>query len=250
MKKVLSTLIISSLIWLIYSNEKLTTSYYNLKSDKIKNNFKILQISDMHDSNKSKSIIKKTKKEKPDIIVITGDLIDRQYAAMYSFVNELTNIAPVFYVSGNHETVKPHYKEILNELEDAGAVVLKQQTMKLGNVSISGIEDSSIIDAASAMSKISIQDNYNILLAHHPEKVEHYARKGFDLVLSGHAHGGQIIIPGVGGLYSPNQGKFPKYYKGLFQKNKTKMIVCAGVGGPRPRINNPPEICVITIRSK
>ena len=126
MKKVLSTLIISSLIWLIYSNEKLTTSYYNLKSDKIKNNFKILQISDVHDSNKSKNIIKKAKKEKPDIIVITGDLIDRQYAAMYSFVNELTDIAPVYYVSGNHETVKPHYKKVLNELEDAGAVVLNQ----------------------------------------------------------------------------------------------------------------------------
>ena len=172
-------------------------------------------------------------------------------------IKQIVNIAPVYYVSGNHEHQSGKYQELIVLLEQCGVFVLennKQIITKQGeSIAILGIKDKSVnsnyqkvLSVLTEMEKEDIQ----ILLSHRPELLDVYSQYDIDMVLTGHAHGGQIRIPFVGGIFAPHQGFFPKYTNGVHTKNNTTMIISRGLGNSTfPfRINNRPELIVIDLQ--
>ncbi len=279
-KKVIITLavIISCLIlvsiYFYYENTKLQTSNYEIIKSKIPsdfNNYKIVQVSDLHNTksrNLTDELIKEIQRERPNIIVITGDLIDANKTNIdtaINFIEKIQNVAPIYFVSGNHESSISNYSKLQEKLQENNVTILdnKLEVLKINESSInligiddprmaheSFVDDSEIIKAE--IDKIGYDTNkYTILLSHRPELFDTYVEKNIDLVLAGHAHGGQIRLPFIGGVIAPNQGLFPKYTSGIFEKNQTNMIVSRGIGNSiLPfRINNRPELVVVTLKS-
>ena len=262
-------------LYLYYENNYLQVSNYTIESNKIPkifDGFKVVQISDFHNTKSKKltnDLVEEIENSKPDIIVLTGDLIDSyklNINTAISFVKKITSIAPVYYVTGNHEARIESYEEFKDKLEENKVIILdgKLEIIKKENseINLIGIDDPSFNfntyrDDSTIIqdSLISIQydkNKFSILLSHRPELIETYAKNNFDLVLSGHAHGGQIRIPFIGGLIAPNQGLFPKYTSGVYEIDDTKMIVSRGIGNSiLPfRVNNRPELVVIELKNK
>lgn len=272
---VITCLLILCNLYFYYENTKLSISNYNIVNEKIPssfNNFKIIQISDLHNTKYKKltdQLVKKMEYEKPNIIVLTGDLIDSNKTNIdraIQFIKKIKNIAPIYFVSGNHESSISEncYNELKEKLTENQVIILddKIDTLKVSNseINLIGISDpkmthigylkeSEIIE--NELNSIDYDNSkYSILLSHRPELFNNYVEKNIDLVLSGHAHGGQIRIPFIGGVVAPNQGLFPKYTNGKFEQNKTVMIVSRGIGNSilPYRINNRPELVIITLR--
>ena len=262
-------------IYLHYENTKLQVSSYNIINHNIPvdfNNYKIVQISDFH-NNKSNALtndlIKEIEKQKPNIIVLTGDLIDSNkidIEVATDFIKNINNIAPIYFISGNHESNISSYPELKEQLEKNRVIVLDNKTEVLkineSEINLIGIDDprmahenfvsdSEIIKVELDNAKYN-ENKYSILLSHRPELFDTYAEKELDLILVGHAHGGQIRIPFIGGIVAPNQGFFPKYTSGIFEENKTTMVVSRGIGNSiLPfRINNRPELVIVTLNNK
>lgn len=211
-------------------------------------------------------LVEKIVEEKPDLIVFTGDLIDyRKYDEIPSLtlMEKLVKIAPTYYVTGNHEWNSGKYDSLEQELLDIGVGVLRNQTVEIKrgheHIFLSGVDDPAFeknTEDTQLMEKfltgVDMQsDTFHILLSHRPELFSLYADDGFDLVFTGHAHGGQFRLPLIGGLVAPNQGLFPKYTEGEHQMGQTTMIVSRGLGNSiiPVRIFNRPEIVVVTLRS-
>ena len=262
-------------LYLYFENNYLQVSIYTVESSKIPKDFtgfKIVQISDFHNTKFKKltnDIIKEIKNSNPNIIVITGDLIDAYKTNIdiaISFVEKINDIAPIYYVTGNHEARIENYEEFKNKLEENKVTILddKLEVIKKDNseINLIGIDDPSFNFNTYSDDSTIVEDNltsiqfdknkFNILLSHRPELIDTYAKNNFDLVLTGHAHGGQIRIPFIGGLIAPNQGLFPKYTSGAYEMGNTKMIVSRGIGNSiLPfRINNRPELVVIELKNK
>lgn len=264
------TILILLIIWIAYGNTDLEIYKYNVKSEDIPSgfdNFRIVQISDLHNAEfgeNNEKLLLMLKQADADIIAITGDMIDSRNTDIdvaISFAQKAVNIAPVYYVNGNHESrVLGEYEKLKQGLTDAGVNILENSSadITIGDEAITliGINDPTfrmdIVDdtmeqniAHQLVNVIPDNDNYKVLLAHRPEYFDVYAGK-VDLVLSGHAHGGQFRIPFIGGLVAPGQGFFPEYYEGSHIKENTEMIVSRGIGNSIIpfRINNKPEIIV------
>lgn len=263
-------ILILLIIWIAYGNTDLEIYKYNVKSEDIPSefdNFRIVQISDLHNAEfgeNNEKLLLMLKQADADIIAITGDMIDSRNTDVdvaISFAQKAVNIAPVYYVNGNHESrVLGEYEKLKQGLTDAGVTILENSSadITIGDETISliGINDPTfrmeLVDdtmeqniAHQLVNVIPDNDNYKVLLAHRPEYFDVYAGK-VDLVLSGHAHGGQFRIPFIGGLVAPGQGFFPEYYEGSHIKENTEMIVSRGIGNSIIpfRINNKPEIIV------
>jgi len=264
------TVLILLIIWIAYGNTDLEIYKYNVKSEDIPSefdNFRIVQISDLHNAEfgeNNEKLLLMLKQADADIIAITGDMIDSRNTDVdvaISFAQKAVNIAPVYYVNGNHESrVLGEYEKLKQGLTDAGVNILENSSadIAIGDEAITliGINDPTfrmeLVDdtmeqniAHQLEDVIPDNDNYKVLLAHRPEYFDVYAGN-VDLVLSGHAHGGQFRIPFVGGLVAPGQGFFPEYYEGSHIKENTEMIVSRGIGNSIIpfRINNKPEIIV------
>lgn len=264
------TVLILLIIWIAYGNTDLEIYKYNVKSEDIPSefdNFRIVQISDLHNAEfgeNNEKLLLMLKQADADVIAITGDMIDSRNTDVdvaISFAQKAVNIAPVYYVNGNHESrVLGEYEKLKQGLTDAGVNILENSSadIAIGDEAITliGINDPTfrmdIVDdtmeqniAHQLVNVIPDNDNYKVLLAHRPEYFDVYAGK-VDLVLSGHAHGGQFRIPFIGGLVAPGQGFFPEYYEGSHIKENTEMIVSRGIGNSIIpfRINNKPEIIV------
>lgn len=264
------TVLILLIIWIAYGNTDLEIYKYNVKSEDIPSefdNFRIVQISDLHNAEfgeNNEKLLLMLKQADADIIAITGDMIDSRNTDIdvaISFAQKAVNIAPVYYVNGNHESrVLGEYEKLKQGLTDTGVTILENSSadITIGDETITliGINDPTfrmdIVDdtmeqniAHQLVNVIPDNDNYKVLLAHRPEYFDVYAGK-VDLVLSGHAHGGQFRIPFIGGLVAPGQGFFPEYYEGSHIKENTEMIVSRGIGNSIIpfRINNKPEIIV------
>lgn len=264
-------ILILLIIWIAYGNTDLEIYKYNVKSEDIPSefdNFRIVQISDLHNAEfgeNNEKLLLMLKQADADIIAITGDMIDSRNTDIdvaISFAQKAINIAPVYYVNGNHESrVLGEYEKLKQGLIDAGVTILENSSadITIGDEAITliGLNDSSFtmeeyVDdtmmqnvSHQLMSVVPDNDNYKVLLAHKPHYFDAYAGK-VDLVLSGHAHGGQFRIPFIGGLVAPGQGLFPEYYEGSYIKEDTEMIVSRGIGNSIIpfRINNKPEIVV------
>ena len=271
---VIFLLIIVLGIWIAWGNSALMVNKYIVENDKIPekfHGFRIAQISDLHNAefgDENKDLLVLLSQIEPNVIVLTGDLIDSRHTDMniaLDFASKAVQIAPVYYVTGNHEARVPEYEELKTGLTDLGVTVLENQKVQITkdgeSITLMGIQDPSFrtdylfgdAERVSRQAITSLQnasDGYTVLLSHRPELFDLYVDAGIDLVFSGHAHGGQFRLPFVGSLVAPNQGFFPKYDAGQFIKENTTMIVSRGVGNSIIpfRINNPPEIVVVELK--
>jgi len=260
-------------IWVTLDNALIHTTYTNVQIKGLPKSFtgyRIVQVSDLHNNmygiNQS-YLISRIKAAKPNIIVITGDLVDRNTADVdnaMAFVERAVEIAPVFYVSGNHEAdILDKYMDLMIRMGKVGVVELENKTYTIiseqGIIKIAGIRDPafdwgrSSAETADAEIKKTLEgtekDQVTILLSHRPELLKTYADIGLDLVLTGHAHGGQVRLPFIGPIYSPSQGLFPKLTSGLYREGETQMYVSRGIGnGIAPyRFNDGPELAVLIL---
>lgn len=253
-------------------DNRLEVSHYTVKSDKIPekfDNFRILHLSDFH-CDSTAGLVDAIKNENPDIICVTGDMTHDtgSIEPFISLLQQIIKISPVYIVSGNHDVWRNDYSQLVEKCREIGAVVLEDESIIINkecdSISISGINDPYSVNHDKickkidiSISKISKIDGFNILLFHRANLLDMFKDCGFDLILSGHMHGGQFRIPGVGGVVSPKtnfMGKgrifFPKYFGGEYSLNNTKMIVSRGIGNPTilPRVFNRPEICTIILK--
>lgn len=260
------------ILWLLWGNTALEVNTYKLSSDRIPmefDGFRIAQISDFHNTEfgeGNRKFLELLSDARPDIIVITGDLVDSRRTDVEVSLNlarELTKIAPVYYVSGNHEARIGEYQRLQNGLTDAGVTVLKDQVITLDRngayIQLAGIDDPAFRwgddaeSTARVLAEILPENSlYTIVLSHRPELFETYVDSEVDLVFSGHAHGGQFRLPFVGGLFAPKQGFFPEYDAGVYEKDNTAMIVSRGIGNSiiPLRFNNRPEIVLAELRAE
>ena len=268
-------ILICLIAWIIWGNTALEVNDFEIVSDRIPqgfDGFRIAQVSDLHNARfgeDNAKLIEMLSQTEPDIIVLTGDLIDSRNTDVETaldFARQAVEIAPVYYVSGNHEARVTAYMDLKMGLVSAGVIVLENQIVEITrgqeHITLIGIDDPSFQesylfgDAAGVTEQVigdlqEASDGYTILLSHRPELFDVYVATGMDLVFSGHAHGGQFRLPFIGGLVAPNQGFFPEYDAGQFTEEKTTMIVSRGVGNSiiPVRVNNRPEIVVVTLFS-
>lgn len=257
-----------------YENNSITITEIAFKNDKIPEEFKgykILQISDLHNKefgSKQNKILSKIEKIKPDVIVITGDLIDSDKTDIdvaMDLINKAIDIAPIFYVSGNHEAWSCSYDTLKPKLEEAGVVVLDNEKKEISkdksSIEIIGLSDISFTDSdeleytgygkiEGLLDNLAPKNNkFKILLSHRPELFDIYSNSNVDLVFAGHAHGGQFRLPFIGGLIAPDQGFLPKLTEGIHTMNNTSMIISRGLGNSiiPVRVFNRPELIVVTL---
>ena len=263
---------VAIVIWIAWGNSALMVNEIKITNDKIPQSFegfRIAQVSDLHNAELGKDnnkLIEKLNECEPDIIVLTGDLIDSNHTNLevaLSFAQQAVKIAPCYFVTGNHEAwVGSQYEELKTSLENAGVTVLQDEAIELNYgdecIQLIGLNDPDFSERDSflsesiletKLSEINISNGFTILLSHRPEHFNVYQNKNIDLVLSGHAHGGQFRLPFLGGVIAPNQGLFPKYDAGTYTENGTTMIVSRGIGNSIIpfRVNNRPEIVLVEL---
>lgn len=252
--------------FLYVNNNWLTVTNHTVESSEIPSSFdgyRIVQISDLHDATfgeNQQRLVNKIKQAKPNMIVITGDLIDSNRYDLpnsLALIEEIVELTEVYYVTGNHEVATNDVEHIKEELTTRGVRVLSNETVNITrdgmSISLTGIEDP--LKGATATQMIDSSnvpnDAFSILLAHRPEDFQSYIDAGMDITFSGHAHGGQFRIPFVGGLVAPGQGYFPTYTAGIHEDGQSKLIVSRGLGNSiiPIRLFNLPEIVVVTLKS-
>lgn len=238
--------------------------------------FQIAHVSDLHDRRfpgGPERLAAVIRAESPDIIAVTGDLIDRHHpdiAAAMGFMRLAVTIAPVYYVTGNHEHMSGQNEPLKEQLAEAGVHILDDASETIeragGSFVIAGLCDPACFNRRSnganktvlaereaALRRLAPSGQaFFLLLSHKPELMPLYACCGVSLALCGHAHGGQVRLFGIQGLYAPSQGIFPKYTGGEYQSGDTVMIVSRGLGGrfTRLRVFNRPEVVMVTLKAE
>ena len=266
--------VLSLLGWaLVWGNTALVTADVLVCSNGIPEAFdayKIVQISDLHDAQigeNNEKLIAMTAETEPDCIVLTGDFVDSSRfhpELSLSVAESLVKIAPVYYVSGNHEAILPDedYQALTDGLRALGVCVLEDESAELTrggqSIRLIGLTDIGFHPGTleekkdalrTALSALLPEDEFSVTLAHRPELMDVYTECGAPLVLSGQAHGGQIRLPGIGGLIAPGQGLFPKYTEGKYEENGTTLVVSRGIGNSvlPLRVNDRPQIVVVQL---
>lgn len=245
---------------LLWGNTNLGLTTYTLSEKTLPeafDGFRIAHISDLHNTEigrKNSRLLNMLREAEPDMIAITGDLVDSRDTNVdvaISFLKEAVKIAPCYYITGNHEVrLKPAVLDsLLSEIKQTGTVILDDREVVLqrseDSIAVAGRGWSS----TTGVDHFTFFEGYRILLNHTPEMFANCVFAGYDLVLSGHNHGGQVRIPFLGGLYAPRQGIFPKYDAGVFSLRETDMVVSRGIGNSSfpLRVNNPPELVLIIL---
>ena len=258
--------------WIVWDNNRITVTEYTIKDNEIPESFsgyRIVQISDLHNAefgSENELLLNNIRLLQPDIIVLTGDLIDSYHTDVdisLAFVRQAVQIAPTYYVFGNHEVRIPDaYRRLKAGMEDAGVVILDESILLKRDsevLALVGVPDPSALGVDSqAYTKAidslleerkSDRSTYSVLLCHRPEVFDAFVENGVDLVFTGHTHGGQIRLPLIGAVFAPDQGLIPAYDAGIFTKEDTTMIISRGLGNSSfPfRVDCPPEIVVATL---
>lgn len=272
-------------LYIKYNVNTLEVTKYVVENKKVPKEFdgyNIVQISDLHSKlfgENNKKLIQKIKSLNPDIVVVTGDLIDGEnnnYNVALDFMKEISKLYRVYYIIGNHEQkalikkYKDEYKDYFNKLHQMDFVNLDNNKVEIvkgnSNINLYGLtvpyscykylfdnQETTSIDSDFLEEKLGKVDReqFNILLAHTPFYFDEYEKWGADLTLCGHVHGGIVRLPFVGGLLSPDRKFFPKYDLGKYIKNKSTMIVSKGLGGSKVliRVNCKPEIVNIKLKN-
>ena len=263
--------------YIYYQNNAIALSHYDISDPDIPesfDDFHIVQVSDLHNKDFKGQLLEKIKNVEPDLIVVTGDVIDRNRTDIpvaIEALKEMRKLSPVYIVSGNHEIASGDYETLKEELEKIDVVNLDNEGLTIDRdgeqIGLIGLEDPLLLtldeinewgsgqavmeDNLKTLLK-EVDTDYTVLLSHRAELIDVYSAGEADLVFTGHAHGGQIRIPFIGGLFSPTQGLFPEYTNGVYEELETKMIVSRGLGNSifPARINNRPDLVVVTLHSK
>ena len=273
---VVAAVLIALVVWIAWGNTALELNTYTVTSSRLPQSFdgyRIAHVSDLHNAEMGKGnekLLAMLREVDPDMIAITGDIIDSRNTNVeiaLQFAQEAVKIAPCYYVSGNHEARVNEYEELKTGLISAGVIILEDTQTEISiaghTITLIGVNDPSFQtdylfgDSETVMSSKLAKlhtdgEVFTILLSHRPELFDTYTDYDVDLVLSGHAHGGQFRLPFVGGLVAPNQGLFPEYDAGLYTEVNTNMLVNRGVGNSiLPfRFNNRPEVILIELQAK
>lgn len=269
----------------IFSCKKISVPEYELGKPGT-GEIRIAHVSDMHSNDygdKDGLLVRTIRETRPDLIVMTGDIFDidmgasKTFANVRDFMTGIAGLCPIYYVLGNHEFYADE-QPFLSAIASYGATVLTDEAVEVSVAGrplvIAGLADPLLDltkeqrinkdedDKAAYRARIAVLARKTtelketsgcpaVLLAHRPEYIEDYAQYGFDLIFSGHAHGGQWIIPGhVNGLYAVGQGFFPKYAGGLYTLGGTNFIVSRGLSYQKPafpRFGNPPELPLVRL---
>ena len=259
----------------LYKEDKdIVTTRYVHKSDRVPyafDGYRIIQVSDFHNARfgrRSRDLLAKIKEADGDVIFVTGDIIDRRTPYLkrsLQFIDQLTEILPAYYVTGNHEAHYKHFEKLERAIgqSDMKNISRTDDRLYIGNeyIHLLGLEDlwfygeeedPMIMDRFEMSLRERLQDKddrLTLLMAHRPDQIDLYSRFPIDLVFTGHAHGGQIRLPFVKGLYAPHQGILPKYTEGVHTKNGTSVVISRGLGNSRfPfRVFNHPEIVIVEL---
>lgn len=270
------SIVIVIILFCNFQNKHIETTHYTYAAELLGadlEGYRIVQISDLHNAKFGKDnqkLVDRIRECEPDMIVLTGDLVDSNHTNVdraVQFVDEIVKIYPVYYVTGNHEywLEASEYDELMSGLTGAGAVILDDQVVEISRgdakFRLVGLDDKSLADgtlgtllnnAQNVAHEDSEKKEFTVVLAHEPQYFARYASTGVDLVLSGHAHGGQFRLPFVGGIVAPDQGFFPEYTAGEYYINGTEMIVSRGLGNSviPVRLFNYPEIVCVELKTK
>ena len=263
---ILPVLAILVVLTLIALDERLILRTYTVASPKLTAEVRLAVVTDFHSSDNADDVVAMVASCAPDAVLLVGDLFDddtqnRPPERTLSLMRQLSAQYPCYYVSGNHEAWTGEMDALYQQTEEAGVTVLRMSsgvlTVRGQRIALCGIPDpyEMVFSGApdteeqirQAMENVDSAD-FTVLLAHRPELLAKYAQFPLDLVVSGHAHGGQVRIPGVlNGLYAPNQGWFPKLAGGAYTQDGTTLIVSRGlaVRTRLPRIFNRPEVVLV-----
>lgn len=270
-----ATIIICGVIFAYYQTTAVKTTVIDVKSDRIPHEFdgmKIVQLSDLQNSKYPRfyeKIAVQTVAQHPDFIVFTGDIIDRRKYNINNaeeFLKMICGIAPIYFVSGNHEAWCGKYDEVLSLLQKYNVQILDDKSVDIikngAKITLYGVDDPGFIthdtrgaDCPEFIDRLHRLHNddgsYGILLTHRPEYIDAYADSGYNLVFCGHAHGGQFRLPFIGALYAPHQGLFPKLTSGVHKCGGTTEIISRGLGSGKLQFRtfNRPEIIAVTLKS-
>lgn len=264
-------IVITLLLFCNFQNKHLETTHYTYEAEQLGvdlDGYRIVQISDLHNAKFGKNnqkLVDRIRECAPDMIVLTGDLVDSNHTNVdraVQFVDEIVKICPVYYVTGNHEywLDTSEYEKLMDGLASVGVIILDDQVVEISRgdakFRLVGLDDKSLADGTLGMLLNNVQNvahedsekkEFTVSLAHEPQYFARYAGTGVDLVLSGHAHGGQFRLPFVGGIVAPDQGFLPEYTAGEYYMNGTEMIVSRGLGNsviPVRLFNYPEIVCV------
>lgn len=242
--------------FLIWQNNSIVVTEYAKQNSDLKeafNGFTIVQVSDLHSKNFKGKLLTEIAKQNPDIIVITGDLIDmsdKNFDIAERFIRQAVNIADIYFASGNHEELSSIYLQFIDMLNKYGVYILNNRQSEIirdnESINIYGFSDSRYpIDNTISLPEA----DFNIVLCHRPHEPSIFSKIGADLVFAGHAHGGQVRIPLVGPLVAPDQGFFPKYTEGMRDFENTSLVISRGLGNSilPLRIFNRPELVVVKL---
>lgn len=258
-------IIVALLCFFRYENYHLVVTeftYVNESVENYPNVYRIVQISDLHNAvfgRNHRTLVDKITELAPDMVVITGDIVDSNHTdidAAIELVDQLAELYPVYYVTGNHEywLDEGDRRRLFEEMEQAGAVLLFNEAVTVnasgGTFDLIGLDDKSLADdTLKALLSECDSETLNIVLAHEPQYIEKYAVTDADLVLCGHAHGGQFILPLIGPVVAPDQGLFPQYTSGAYRMEDMTMFVSRGLGNSiiPVRLFNYPEVVYIDL---
>lgn len=267
-------LFVALVIWGVYCDNTIAITNYCVNNTKNDAKLKFVVITDLHNKEygeKDADLAELVKEQNPDFIAVCGDMVNRgdpDTTKMKDVLEKLSKIAPTYCCLGNHErdNAAEFGTDFKSETNSTGAVLLDNEYIKFTkngkSVLIGGMSDYPYYEFYTPDDDVpsrtlweefaeKAKNNFTILLHHQPEYIAEDAKKtDIDLIVCGHTHGGQIQLPFIGGVIAPNQGLFPKYDKGEFDLDGTKMIVCAGLSNTVfiPRINNQVELGVVTIK--
>lgn len=242
---------------------------YGFRTSKLdtKVTLRLVTLADLHShiyGREQQDLIRQIKKAEPDIIVMVGDMIDdeKPITGMTLLLEEIQGIAPIYYVTGNHEYWSGHIEEIKQYMRRYHVTILENEyqviTIKGQSLVLAGLEDVAGFgdealwetQAKESFKQLEHESRYKILLSHRPDLVEVYKQLPFDLVIAGHTHGGIVRIPYISnGFFAANQKLFPDYVGGLYQEDDLNLIVSRGLSSDimPPRLFNPPEVTVIEL---
>ena len=263
---ILPVLAILVILTLIALDERLILRTYTVASPKLTAEVRLAVVTDFHSSDNAEEVAAMVASCAPDAVLLVGDMFDddtqnRPTERTLSLMRQLSALFPCYYVSGNHEAWTGEMDALYQQTEEAGVTVLRMSsgvlTVRGQRIALCGIPDpyemvfSGAPDTEEQLRQ-ALEDvdsaDFTVLLAHRPELLAKYAQFPLDLVVSGHAHGGQVRIPGVlNGLYAPNQGWFPKLAGGAYTQDGTTLIVSRGlaVRTRLPRVFNRPEVVLV-----
>ena len=260
------------ILYLLWDNLTIGVQSYKVQTSRIQKAVRIVMVSDLHARRYFQNIPQIIKNQKPDLILLAGDMIEdrshkRTRCVTYPFFRTTAQIAPVFAIFGNHERRVKWQQEVWDEMKRAGIRVLENEMVHTEAQNqpfvITGLDEGAGAYGRfhtktpqklqmELLKKTQAEDGVRIVMDHYPENFANagelsYNQCTYEVMVAGHAHGGQVRLPLIGGLYAPGQGIFPRYTKGIYRAQTSTLIVSNGLGGQwyLPRFGNRPSVYVI-----